>query len=406
MNKNININDFDYDLPKERIASEPLANRDKSKLLSCNENGEISHHIFSDIVDLIPQGSLIAFNKTKVISARLLCTKPTGGKAELLLFEPQDDYQISLSSRKNVVWKCIVGGRKINPGLELLTENEGVKLTARIIEKTENEADVEFEWNSDITFAEVLNIIGNVPLPPYIKREAKKSDKQNYQTVYAKYDGSVAAPTAGLHFTDNVLRALKQKNIDEMEVTLHVGLGTFLPVVDDDVSKHVMHREKIIIKLDEIKKIRDFFSNRNASELFIATGTTSVRTLESLYWHAVKVYFENIDPAFIKTEQWVYQNYESKKLPTIIELFNELINKLEEINIETIEGETSLMIVPGYEFKLIEALITNFHMPKSTLLMLISAFVGDDNRRAIYEAALNNDYRFLSYGDSSFLIRK
>jgi S-adenosylmethionine:tRNA ribosyltransferase-isomerase len=406
MNKNFNINEFDYDLPKDRIASEPLENRDESKLLFCNENGEISHHIFSDIVDLIPQGSLIAFNKTKVISARILCTKPTGGKAELLLFEPHDDYQISLSSRKNVVWKCIVGGRKINPGIELFAENQGVKLTAKIIEKTDNEADVEFEWNSDITFAEVLNIIGNVPLPPYIKREAKKSDKQNYQTVYAKYDGSVAAPTAGLHFTDNVLKSFKQKKIGETEVTLHVGLGTFLPVVDDDVTKHVMHRETIIIKLDEIKKIRDFFSNRNANQLFIATGTTSVRTLESLYWHAVKVYFNKIDPSIIKTEQWIYNDYDNINLPKINELLDELIIKLEQESIEKIEGETSLMIVPGYEFKLIEALITNFHMPKSTLLMLISAFVGDDIRRSIYESALNNDYRFLSYGDSSFLIRK
>lgn len=403
-----NINDFDYNLPQELIAEYPLINRDESKLLFFDGNA-ISHHTFRYVDELLPSDSLIVFNKTKVIAARLFFAKPTGGKIELLLFEPagdKKDYQQNLSSYEKVAWKCIIGGKRVSENMILTAESGDNIVKAKIIEKIGNEVLAEFSWNQDISFAELLNLIGNVPLPPYIKRKTDFMDKSRYQTVYAMHEGSVAAPTAGLHFTESVISNLHKKNIADAEVTLHVGLGTFLPLSAENITEHKMHEERIILKTDEIAKIVNFINNRNHFQRLIATGTTSMRTLESLFWHAYRVVEMGDNPEIISIEQWLpYRilNFDSLE---IVNIMNSFYRLLIAKNIDEIEGETSLMIVPGYKFMLVDAIITNFHLPKSTLLMLISAFVGDENRVKIYYEAIKNEYRFLSYGDSSLLFRK
>lgn len=403
-----NINDFDYNLPQELIADYPLINRDESKLLFFDGN-EISHHTFKDISKLLPAESLIVFNKTKVISARLHFAKPTGGIIELLLFEPagdKKDYQQNLSSFENVVWKCILGGKRVSENMLLTAESGELKVEAKILEKNANEVLAEFSWNQNISFAELLNIIGNVPLPPYIKRKTDFIDKSRYQTVYAKHEGSVAAPTAGLHFTEKVLNDLLDKNIIDAEVTLHVGLGTFLPVSAENVSEHKMHEERILIRTDEIAKIIYFLNNRKVGQRFIATGTTSMRTVESLFWHAYKAIEQGENPEIVSIEQWLPYSAPNLSTADITRIMNKFHELLLSKNISQIEGETSVIIVPSYQFMLIDAIITNFHLPKSTLLLLISAFIGNENRKQIYSEAIRNDYRFLSYGDSSLLFRQ
>lgn len=401
-----NINDFDYKLSTDKIADFPLKDRAESKLLFF-DGYDIYHNQFKNISQFLPSGSLIVFNKTKVIAARIFVKKETGGKVELLLFEPagnKRDYQENLSSFDSVEWNCIIGGKRVFDGMILTAESSHLLLKASIIEKNGNEALVKFTWNKKISFSEVVNSLGHIPLPPYIKREDILEDKSNYQTVYAKNEGSVAAPTAGLHFTKQILQELNEKQIIESEVTLHVGLGTFLPVSSENISEHKMHEERIIIRTGEIKKILNFLLYQCKTELFVVTGTTSLRTIESLFWHAYKFSLEKVNPEKINIEQWYpYQFNPCRK--DIIDSLENLLFTLNENNIDEIEGSTSLMIVPGYKFHIVDALITNFHMPKSTLLMLVSAFVGDENRRKIYNNALQNNYRFLSYGDASLLLK-
>ena len=390
----ININDYNYELPEERIAKYPLSNRAKSKLLLANSKiKEITHHTFEDVVELLPENASLYINKTKVISGRFYMKKETGGRAELLLvepIEPSNDPQISLQASGSAVWKAIIGGKRIRVGSKL--EEINGQVSAEILEKDANEVKVKLTWDKG-TFSELLLNAGILPLPPYLNRESEEKDKETYQTVFAKNDGSIAAPTAGLHFTDEILNKLKAKGINIRELTLHVGPGTFLPVSSDNVSEHKMHSEMFSI---DKSLLHDLKTDLEENRKIICVGTTSIRTLESLFWAG-----DNIE-SFIESElvnQW--SPYENKKSLTPIEAINQLIKNSPK---DIIQGKTELIIVSGYDFKFTDGLFTNYHVPKSTLLLLISAFVGD-MWADIYESALKNDYRFLSYGDSSLLWR-
>ncbi len=401
----IDLNDFNYDLPKERIADFPLESRDNSKLLFVNPNTDsIEHYKFNQIVEFIPENSLLIMNSTKVIAARIPVTKSTGGKAEILCIEPVSpsfDPQVVMNSRQTCRWNCIIGGRKIHSGDILKSENQ--LLNCKILEKNDNIALVEFEWDNR-TFAEILNLFGRIPLPPYIKREATEFDNERYQTVYAKSDGSVAAPTAGLHFSDNVMEQIKSKSVEIAEVVLHVGPGTFLPIETDSVNQHTMHFEQFFIDKTTIESIYSALKNKKN---IIATGTTSIRTIESLYILGAKLLQEKITlkDLFVNQEDaYLLDNEENIPSPEIA--IQHLLNEMHSHNLKQINGKTQLFIVPGFKFQIADSLITNFHLPKSTLLLLVAAFIGKDYYEKSYKSALDNNYRFLSYGDSSLLIRK
>jgi S-adenosylmethionine:tRNA ribosyltransferase-isomerase len=403
--------DYSYDLPEERIAKYPLGERDKSKLLLADAgSGTISHHTFLDISELLPANSLLVVNNTKVIQARFNLQKPTGGKAELLCVEPRvpsRDPQIAMKTKNSTNWICIVGGRKINEGISLspLGENPN-NLKATLLERIENEALVEFSWSGNKTFSEIVEDLGKIPLPPYIKREAEEKDKSAYQTVYAEKEGSIAAPTAGLHFTESAIRKVKAKGIDFAEVVLHVGPGTFKPVESDDISEHDMHSERISVSKDLIVRLISRLENNNK---IIATGTTSLRTLESVYWIGALIHsgeLESLNFRGYAPKQWdSYRLGHEGNLPSTLESLESILELLEKEDKTELVSYTQLLIVPGYKFRLVDALITNYHLPKSTLILLVAAFVGKDFWREIYKEALDNDYRFLSYGDSSLLIR-
>lgn len=391
---NININDFDYDLPEERIAKYPLENRSKSKLLVAKSTANsITHHTFEDVADILPENTSLYINKTKVISGRFYMVKETGGRAEILLIEPiepSNDPQIALQATGTAVWKAIIGGKRIKVGAIL--EDVNGQLTAEILEKEANEVKVRLTWEHG-TFSELLLNSGVLPLPPYLNRESEESDKESYQTVFAKDDGSIAAPTAGLHFTDEVLTKLKEKGIKIRELTLHVGPGTFLPVSADNVSEHKMHSEMFSINKSLLQDLKqDLEEERN----IVCVGTTSIRTLESLFWAGNNI-AEYSETSLVN--QW--SPYGSGEVLSPLESLRNLINSTEA---NVIQGKTELIIIPGYEFKFVNGLFTNYHVPKSTLLLLVSAFVGD-MWTDIYKSALDNKYRFLSYGDSSLLLR-
>jgi S-adenosylmethionine:tRNA ribosyltransferase-isomerase len=399
--KEIEISDYLYDLPDEKIAQYPLPVRDLSKLL-VYKNQKISEAKFDKLDGLIPQNSLIIFNDTKVIPARMFFYKDTGARIEIFCLEPASnttDYQLEFHKKDKSVWKCFVGNASkwksstIKSKFDI--ENSEYEISAEVKEHFADEYIVEFKWNCDITFGEILEILGKTPLPPYIRRESESSDKDTYQTVYARIEGSVAAPTAGLHFTEGVLAKLKSKNCKFDYVTLNVGAGTFKPVKSKLISQHKMHSELFYVSRGLIENILN-----NHDNLIIAVGTTTVRTLESLYWYGVKL-LEDKSTDF-NIEQWY--PYENKNIP-LRESLSAVLNFINENKIDTIYGNTELMIVPGYDFKIPGAMITNFHLPGSTLLLLISAFIGGDWKN-VYDYALNNDFRFLSYGDSSLLYKK
>lgn len=409
----INLEKFDYDLPKEKIAEFPLEDRDSSKLLFAEANtGKIEHHTFKDISELLPDNSLLVINETKVIAARLKMKKPTGGKAEILCVEPvvpSFDPQLTMQARGECSWKCIIGGRKISAGIILSPESDlsGFELKAEIIEKKANEALVKFTWSPEkLSFAEALETIGKTPLPPYIKREADEKDKNDYQTVYAEKDGSVAAPTAGLHFTDEVLERLKKKGINICRLTLHVGPGTFKPIEADDIAGHEMHSERVFIERKAVDMIIEYLEN-NDNPNIVTTGTTSLRTLESLYWHGTKLFLGKAgDDNKFELKQWdSYVLENTEKIPSSLESMKTVASLMEDEQMEYISGRTQLFCVPGYNFKMSDSLITNYHMPKSTLVLLVAAYIGEDLWDKAYGEALNNDYRFLSYGDSSLLVK-
>jgi S-adenosylmethionine:tRNA ribosyltransferase-isomerase len=404
--KNLSISDFDYSLPDEKIAVYPLPQRDQSKLLIFKK-GAISEDIYSNIAGHLPKKSFLVFNDTKVIKARILFQKATGGIIEIFCLEPYQkikDYAVALSQKKSVRWKCMIGGagKWKEKFLEktVSINNEKIILKAALTEKLSDAYIAELSWTpGNYSFAEIIDHAGETPLPPYIKRKAEESDAEKYQTIYSAHEGSVASPTAGLHFTKEIFSSLKNKNMDSGFVTLHVGAGTFKPVKSGQMEGHEMHAEWIDVSTEFIQQLI-----QNISHGVFCVGTTSVRTIESLYWMGLKIF---LNPAIefenLKINQWgVYEkelfqaSLSPKKSLTV--LLNYLINK----NLTRLFIQTQIIIAPGYSFKIAKGMITNFHQPKSTLLLLVAAMIGNEWKK-IYEYALANDFRFLSYGDGCLI---
>ncbi len=396
----LDINIFNYDLPDERIAKYPLGERDSSKLLVRDALGCISETVFRNIPEYLAEKSLLVYNNTKVIHARLNFRKRTGAKIEIFCLNPCHpiDYQQSLSQTKHCSWECMVGNLKKWKGevleMQVILNNVPITIFAKNITKDKTATQtIEFTWDGGCTFAEILEQAGEIPIPPYLNRLSEDIDKERYQTIYSNFNGSVAAPTAGLHFTNDVFKELTQKHIEEAEVTLHVGAGTFQPVKAENARDHQMHSEQIIITKDLLQKLIEHKGK------IIATGTTTMRTLESIYWLGVKlIRKKSID----KLEQWDWETLDNS-VPMETSL-KKLIDYIDRNHLQEISSKTEIMIVPGYEFKVVSSLITNFHQPKSTLLLLIAAFINED-WKDVYRYALNNNFRFLSYGDSSLLHR-
>ncbi len=392
--KPIYIADYNYPLPDERIAKYPLAERDHSKLLVYRD-GQVSEDRFYNVGDYIAPGALLIYNNTRVIQARLEFHKPTGARIEVFCLEPlmPHDYQLSLGSTTGCTWKCMVGNAKKwhDEAIELKAGN--FTLRAYKEQSLGNTFAVRFDWSEEnVSFAEILDAAGELPIPPYLNRKTEESDLRTYQTVYSRIKGSVAAPTAGLHFTEKVLADLHERGIKTTELTLHVGAGTFLPVKTADANEHTMHTEIIAVPKEAIEAIRD-----NLGKI-VAVGTTSMRTLESLYFigcHPENATVSQFEP---------YEEAFDFRLSTFDSL-QALLDYLDKTGQQTLHAETQIMIKPGYTFHVVDQLITNFHQPQSTLLLLVSAFVGGD-WHTIYDYALSHDFRFLSYGDSSILNRK
>ena len=403
--KQLNILDFSFVLPDEKIAKFPLENRDESKLL-IYKNATISDGIFKQIDTYLPENSLVVFNNTRVVHARLLFNRLTGAQIEIFCIEPLHhlDYQQAFVSKQTSTWKCMVGNAKKwkEDWLEKQVETPlgDVILKATKKENTGELTVVEFTWNNnDLAFAEVLHYAGILPLPPYLNRKTEAADEERYQTVYAKVAGSVAAPTAGLHFTPAVFEQLKQKQITVDEVTLHVGAGTFKPVKTEALVDHEMHEETLYVELSTLKNIATCLSAKNT---LVVLGTTSMRTLESLFWHGVKIVL-NKAAKEVEIKQWDAYELDAGEI-TSYQAITAIIHSMEKDNEYVLVGSTQIILAPGYQFRLVDALITNFHQPENTLILLIAAFVGKD-WRIIYEHALANNYRFLSYGDSSLLFK-
>jgi S-adenosylmethionine:tRNA ribosyltransferase-isomerase len=401
--KHLKIEDYTYQLPDDKIAHYPLPQRDASKLL-IYKDGSISESVYADIAKQIPSGALMVFNQTKVVHARLLFRKTTGGVIEIFCLEPaaQTDIQTAMLQREKVLWKCMVGGAskwKHGIVLDMNCADGGFNLYAAIAGREADAFIIELSWDRpELTFAEVLHYAGKVPLPPYLHREASSEDEANYQTIFAKQEGSVAAPTAGLHFTDNVMSALKEHDIDTAFVTLHVGAGTFKPVKAAVMESHEMHAEWIDVDATTIKQIRNSLDTG-----IVAVGTTSLRTLESLYWMGVKMTLgETVDLQQIAVSQW--DPYELKTAITATDAFTAIIEFLRHNNMPRLVTRTQIIIAPGYQFKVVGGLVTNFHQPQSTLLLLVAAFIGED-WRMVYDYALDHNYRFLSYGDGNLFWR-
>lgn len=399
----IRIEEYDYPLPDERIAKFPLAKRDESKLLLYKDE-QVSESVFKHIADYLPAGSLLVYNNTRVIQARLLFQKATGARIEVFCLEPAEphDYALIFQQTERCSWICLVGNlKKWKDGLltkKVTIQGEEVILSA---EKKESHGDshrIEFTWNNPkYTFADLLDAAGVLPIPPYLHRETEKSDLVTYQTVYSKIKGSVAAPTAGLHFTPEVLADVDAHGIGREEVTLHVGAGTFKPVKSETIEGHEMHTEFISVRRSSIERIQ-----KNLGKI-IAVGTTSVRTLESLYYIGVKLTSHpDATSEELVVNQWMPYEAENNRIP-VAEALQHILDYLDRHQADKLVTATQIIIAPGYEFKIVRGIITNFHQPKSTLLLLISAFV-KGNWRTIYDYALSHDFRFLSYGDSSLLL--
>lgn len=400
--RTLSIKDYTYSLPEERIARYPLNERDASKLL-VYEKGVIQEDVYKNISDHLPAESLLLFNDTKVVEARLLFQKPTGGVIEIFCLEPHEKYAditTAMLQKETVLWKCLVGGAskwKHGQVLEkkITFERNEFLLSAKYIEKAADSFTIELSWNiSILSFAEVLHLTGAIPLPPYIKRAAEKSDSERYQTIYANKDGSVAAPTAGLHFTESIFQKLKEKRIERDFVTLHVGAGTFKPVKSELMEDHEMHAEFFTVNKSTIENILNQLDKN-----IIAVGTTSLRTIESLYWLGVKLMSKD-GQLTSEISQWeVYDNHQAISTSQAL---TSLLEWMTKNDLNSLSAKTQIIIAPGYNFKIAIGLITNFHQPQSTLLLLVSAFIGNDWRK-VYDHALENDFRFLSYGDGCLL---
>ena len=400
--KHIKISEFNYPLPDERIAKFPLSNRDESKLLVYRQ-GEVSEDCFTSLPDYLEPREMMVFNNTKVIQARLHFRKETGALIEVFCLEPiaPNDYVLSFQQTKKCSWLCMVGNlKKWKEGTlkrEVEVKGKAITLSATRGECRGTSHWIDFEWDDDsLTFADVLEAVGELPIPPYLNRETQESDKQTYQTVYSKIKGSVAAPTAGLHFTERVLKALDEKGIDREELTLHVGAGTFKPVKSEEIEGHEMHTEYISVNKGTIEKLIAHDGKT------IAVGTTSVRTLESLYYIGILIHLNpEANQEELHVKQWM--PYEPHPALTPVESLQNILDYLKRNNMEALHTSTQIIIAPGYEYKIVKKIVTNFHQPQSTLLLLVSAFVKGDWKK-IYDYALSHDFRFLSYGDSSLLI--
>ena len=402
MERHIDINRFDYNLPDERIAKFPLAERSASKLL-VYRGGEISEKHFADLGEVLPAGELLVFNNTKVIRARIIMHKPSGARIEVFCLEPHDpaDYERAFAVVGACEWSCIVGNRKKwkEGYVEINFERNGAAeyLRAWLTEDRGRECTVRFEWSAPMTFGQLLEHLGRIPIPPYLNRESEEIDNTRYQTVYSKFEGSVAAPTAGLHFTPELIESMKSRGFGFEEVTLHVGAGTFLPVKDEDAAKHPMHTEHFEVRRDSVARLLERWGH------ITAVGTTSVRTLESLTALGWRIRTSGTPDAGRVVGQW--ELYDIPAEYTGREALTDLLEYLDRGGLDSLKAATQIMISPlGYEFRIVHNIVTNFHQPKSTLLLLVSAFVGDDWRR-IYDYALGHGFRFLSYGDSSVLMR-
>ena len=422
--QNISIEDYNYPLPDERIAKYPLSKRDASKLLVL-KNGEISSSHFKNISNFLPKDSLLIFNETKVVRARLQFTKESGAAIEIFCLEPitgNGDYQLAFSSSSPSRWRCLVGNsrrwkndkltmevnvsrrvaesqsRKDTSSQQPTTNSQKAMLYAERLEKNDNYSVVEFSWEpAELSFAEILEAAGEIPLPPYLHREAEASDRERYQTVFAKHEGSVAAPTAGLHFTNELIDRLKNNGIAFEEVTLHVGAGTFRPVSSEKIGEHEMHSETIAVRKSCIE-----YLIRNINKTIIPVGTTSMRTIESLYWMGVLLIEEGLEERNIHLNQW-FPYKERESLPSAEESLSAILRYMETYHMEVFHASTALMIAPSCKINIAKALITNFHQPKSTLLLLVSALIGN-KWKDVYQYALDNDFRFLSYGDSCLFV--
>lgn len=398
--RNISIDEYDYPLPEERIAKYPLAERDASKLLVMRD-GKIQASQFKYIEKFLPPKALLVFNETKVIRARLQFQKETGSHIEVFCLEPDDDYQIAFSSPSPVRWKCLVGNskrwREGMLSMRLNINTKEVELHAERIAKNDQYSEIEFSWTpSEIPFATILEAAGEIPLPPYLNREAEPEDRDRYQTVFARYDGSVAAPTAGLHFTKPLLEQLRKYGFDLDEVTLHVGAGTFRPVATPTIGEHAMHSETIVVRRSLLENLLC-----HCGSPVIPVGTTSTRTLESLYWIGMMLTEQGMTLRPLHVEQWY--PYESHQALSTRDALEKIIAYLDQHQLTHLEATTALMIAPSYHMRVITGLITNFHQPKSTLLLLVSALIGEKWKEA-YQFALENGFRFLSYGDSCLFL--
>lgn len=401
----ISINDYAYDLPDEKIAKYPLEERDQSKLLVW-KNGTILDTQFGNLPDFLPANSLLVFNNTKVIRARLHFHKETGAKIEIFCLDPVDpiDYQIAFQSTQSCIWNCMIGNQKKWKGEPLYKtiqiDNTTVELCAMQVDPEKNKSLVRFSWNNpSFEFSRIIENAGSLPIPPYLNRETEQSDLERYQTVYSKIKGSVAAPTAGLHFTERVFDQLDKAGHQLAELTLHVGAGTFQPVKSETISGHEMHSEHFYVSRDFLKRLMAHSGKK------IAVGTTSVRTLESLYWLGLQALKEpelNIEE--LKVFQW--EAYQDKQVSIPVnKALSLLVDLLDRNQTDYLSASTQIIIAPGYQFQVVDGLITNFHQPQSTLLLLISAYLGDEWRK-IYNHALSNNYRFLSYGDSNLYLKE
>jgi len=423
--QNIKLSDYTYDLPDERIAKFPLPKRDESKL-QVYQQGKITHTVFKNITDYLPKNSLLVFNNTKVIPARIHFQKSTGATIQLFLLHPvlpTPVINLAMEVTDWCVWECMIGNRKRWKKGDILTqilkvEGQEVEVNATFFDEEKNH--VKLSWkvlNSDeksvisyeviggdtnklithnsylIPFSTLIQSLGQIPLPPYLNREAETADYETYQTVYSEKKGAVAAPTAGLHFTQDVLQNLEQQGIKQEFLTLHVGAGTFQPIKVENIVEHKMHNEQVVISKQNIENLLANLGN------IIPVGTTSMRTLESVYWYGVKLISDKNSPFFIEK---LYP-YQHETLPTAEESLKAILQKMVDNNETEITGETEIFIFPSYEFKLCKGIITNYHQPESTLILLIAALIGEDWRR-VYEEAMTKDYRFLSYGDSSLLL--
>jgi S-adenosylmethionine:tRNA ribosyltransferase-isomerase len=403
--KNISSEDFSYILPNDRIAKYPLAERDQSKLL-IYRMGNITENNYADLAANIPSNTMMIFNNSKVIEARIVFEKASGGQIEIFCLEPDKSngsFSAALQQKGQAVWKCLIGGAskwKKGQFLEkmVLSANKEVRLRAAYRLKQSGNFLIEFNWTpAELTFAEILKITGLIPLPPYLKRAAEKSDANRYQTIYASFDGSVAAPTAGLHFTNRIFENLAAKNIKKEFLTLHVGAGTFKPMLNEFLLQHEMHEEHIEISGSTLLAIVN-----HLPEMLIPVGTTSMRVIESLFWLGVKTV---LDPR-IKKELLAVGQWDAYQLPgdsiSVLQALNGLLTWMDVNQLDQLETKTQLLISPGYSFKITKALLTNFHQPRSTLLLLVAALIGDDWKK-VYDYALENEFRFLSYGDGCLL---